>query len=497
MSEAKLQKLEDRVQFLRQEAEAFKRQSYQQADLLQDLVPALSRLTHASNDALVDAALNLSRCVSENSQNVDAIRAVADDFLALYKDARASGDLQTAEIRWRSELAGALRALESDSPAFDTVATRLCDNVPLDTALSPLTLALDATVTSASSPGVAVSRLAATVLALPLEETAQARALSVSGRLHGALDAPEDLDAALMDLVDLLELSLETVHARDRSLRDLVTHLSGELDAVESFLGAVHARDGASLAAAELVQADVGDVSTDLLSVFDQTETISDIREHVVGRARVIRSRMDRFVEEARVQHAHAEQEHRALSDRLGALESELARTRDALATAHERASHDFLTGLYNRRAFEDMTARWLNEGESAQVLSCIIWDIDHFKQVNDTHGHAVGDTVLQSVAGVLGERVAESDLAARLGGEEFVTVVRGAEPNALLAWAESVREQVATLRYDGLDALSVSVSCGIAVCQRGDSLVSLLARADRALYDAKTQGRNRCLLAA
>jgi len=105
---------------------------------------------------------------------------------------------------------------------------------------------------------------------------------------------------------------------------------------------------------------------------------------------------------------------------------------------------------------------------------------------------------VLEAVAAVLRERTGDGDLAARLGGEEFVSVIRGAESHAILAWADSVREQIALCEFEAeSNAFSVSVSCGITAYQRGDSLPSLLVRADKALYDAKRQGRNRCLMAA
>lgn len=159
------------------------------------------------------------------------------------------------------------------------------------------------------------------------------------------------------------------------------------------------------------------------------------------------------------------------------------------------RASSDALTGLPNRRAFEERLASVSSHFERYQrPFSVVIADVDHFKQFNDTWGHEVGDRVLQHVATLLRSAVREVDLAARLGGEEFVLLL----PETPLMPAVEVAERVRRL-IDGRPLvwngrpLAVTVSLGVATCP--DSLPTpgeLLAAADAALYRSKAAGRNR-----
>jgi diguanylate cyclase (GGDEF)-like protein len=116
--------------------------------------------------------------------------------------------------------------------------------------------------------------------------------------------------------------------------------------------------------------------------------------------------------------------------------------------------------------------------------------DIDHFKRVNDTHGHHVGDTVLQAMAGILRERTRDADALARLGGEEFVIVCRHAPLDGAVDTAERIRQAIAAYDFPGVG--TVTASFGVAACCEGDTAETLLERADAALYRAKGAGRNR-----
>ena len=151
----------------------------------------------------------------------------------------------------------------------------------------------------------------------------------------------------------------------------------------------------------------------------------------------------------------------------------------------------DRLTGLFNRRkldqVLDDELVRCRRYGVEFAV---IIMDIDHFKHVNDTHGHGVGDTVLMAMADILREVTRDADALARLGGEEFVIVCRHSNLDGALAHAERVRAAIAAHEFPGVG--HVTASFGAAACCDGDDAQTLLERADAALYRAKTAGRNR-----
>ena len=155
-----------------------------------------------------------------------------------------------------------------------------------------------------------------------------------------------------------------------------------------------------------------------------------------------------------------------------------------------DTARTDHLTGLGNRRACEEAIAREVARAtrENASLVF-VLFDLDHFKMVNDTHGHHVGDAVLRAVAGVLREASRSSDLVGRWGGEELLAILPRTDLWAARPFAERVRSGVAGL--DGLPC-RVTVSAGMAEWTRGQDVQAVLARADARLYEAKRTGRNR-----
>jgi diguanylate cyclase (GGDEF)-like protein len=156
----------------------------------------------------------------------------------------------------------------------------------------------------------------------------------------------------------------------------------------------------------------------------------------------------------------------------------------------------DPLTGMLNRHALARRTAEIEHQSRLTQEpVGVIVADIDHFKQVNDTHGHGAGDAVLGAVAYVLRRELRAYDLAYRLGGEEFVVLVLGAQAGNAAEVAERLRSAVERETCSGI---RVTMSFGVAATRRGDafSWSDAFSRADAALYQAKAAGRNRVGLA-
>jgi diguanylate cyclase (GGDEF)-like protein len=176
------------------------------------------------------------------------------------------------------------------------------------------------------------------------------------------------------------------------------------------------------------------------------------------------------------------------------ALETENATLGSSLLDAARAANRDPLTGLFNRRhinGFAQPLAELVRGGHE-DVTLCMI-DVDHFKQVNDRHDHPVGDEVLRVVGTLLAGRLREGDCLARIGGEEFMAVLRNCDVNRGRRVAESLRHNVAATQI-GTDAgeVPVTVSLGVAQWAADEGFDELVERADRALYDAKHSGRDR-----
>lgn len=168
-----------------------------------------------------------------------------------------------------------------------------------------------------------------------------------------------------------------------------------------------------------------------------------------------------------------------------------------SLRRAESRASTDALTGLPNRRYFDEYIALLASRRRAEDRLGVLMVDIDRFKRLNDTFGHAVGDHVLRAVAGAIAQAVREDDVPARFGGEEFVVLLRNPSPEVAFEVGERVRRTVGQLDLRRLGVPSVSVSVGVAVASEPDgSIDALIQAADRALYRAKRAGRDRVVAA-
>jgi len=191
------------------------------------------------------------------------------------------------------------------------------------------------------------------------------------------------------------------------------------------------------------------------------------------------------------------------LRARLQEQRAHLERQRAELAEALERiralATHDDLTGLANRRAAIDrMRDELAVRGRPEPLMSLALMDIDHFKLINDGHGHAVGDAVLRRFGECAQRQVLLGDMLARWGGEEFLLVMPATAQEDAMAAMERMRQALRDTNFDDIaPGLAVSFSAGVSECASERDLEAAIARADAAMYEAKRTGRNRAVASA
>ena len=192
----------------------------------------------------------------------------------------------------------------------------------------------------------------------------------------------------------------------------------------------------------------------------------------------------------------HAELELKILNEQRGVILAEVEQLQSRL---RETALRDPLTGLFNRRYLDGTLSReWARCQREGAPMSLLVIDVDHFKSVNDRHGHAIGDEVLRALAASLLAVLRSSDVACRFGGEEFVILMPGADEHVALVRAETLRQTVESRPVRVADAtVAITVSIGVASAMPGDSQPEdLFPQADAAVYVAKRTGRNRVELA-
>jgi len=189
----------------------------------------------------------------------------------------------------------------------------------------------------------------------------------------------------------------------------------------------------------------------------------------------------------------------RQLERRLATSGREIRQLRDALDNLQREASTDALTQLANRKTFDSVIAQTIREAEETGRPLCLLMvDVDHFKSFNDTYGHPLGDQILKLIGRSLVETIQPKDTAARYGGEEFAVILPGTNLEAAIAIADDIRLRVAgrrvTNRRTGETLGQVTLSAGVAQFVAGETITSLVHRADEALYLAKREGRNRVM---
>lgn len=191
--------------------------------------------------------------------------------------------------------------------------------------------------------------------------------------------------------------------------------------------------------------------------------------------------------------HTKQDQEQRQiqlLAGQVQSLQSELEKAREKTLT-------DALTGIYNRQALDDELAERITRGQIVSSDFCLLMiDVDDFKEINDNHGHMIGDRVLIAMAQKLRNAIRSEDFLARFGGEEFTILLEGAAFRHALKKGQQICNTIASVRYATSEAqtdnyLSLSISIGVTAYKKGDTVVDLIGRADQALYQAKHKGKN------
>ena len=332
---------------------------------------------------------------------------------------------------------------------------------------------------------------------LPLEDDVKEQAEQLKEDFsHGV--TTEDLPKALKLIAELISTMRSNVHREQKEFERFLKTLNGRLEEVDQYLQnslieyQLSYQNGLDLD--DAVKEQVKSIGDSVSSI----DNIEDMQNAVQSHLDKILTHIDlhRNKESERV--AQVEEKNQQLSDQLKQLETESGKLRQQVLDSKNRALIDQLTQLPNRMAYDERMqqefARWKRYNST---LILMVWDIDFFKKVNDTYGHQAGDKVLKVVANLLQKNLRETDFISRFGGEEFVGLMPETTLGGGFKIAEKVRHSIEQLEFHYRGSkVKVTISCGISLFWENDTPETAFNRADKALYQAKDEGRNRCVIA-
>ncbi|OUR73487.1 hypothetical protein A9Q78_03600 [Methylophaga sp. 41_12_T18] len=224
-------------------------------------------------------------------------------------------------------------------------------------------------------------------------------------------------------------------------------------------------------------------------------DNLEQLKSTVTERLDFLDQHFERYQKSDHDQFEQSQQQILELNQRIKTMEQETVDLRQAADKSRNLALKDALTGIWNRQALNEVLEKEFSRWQRYQKpLSIVIWDVDYFKRVNDNYGHAAGDKVLKTIAGIFQKATRDADFIARFGGEEFMGVFPETRLEDALILANKIREKVEKSKFHYEDKrVFITASAGLATFRPGDSVDDVFKRADTALYQAKEGGRNRC----
>ena len=301
----------------------------------------------------------------------------------------------------------------------------------------------------------------------------------------------------LNDLVKLLLRIKEYSEAEQQDIDQFLLHIANQLSELNVIVTETNAAANSSVKSRNKLDQSVFTQIRELQVQAIKVKSLDILKENVNQCFKTIAAEIKAHHQQDQEQQQKFQDHMAELVNKMISLELESENLKAELKVIHTQATHDTLTGLSNRNAYnqrlKDEIARYKRYHTP---LTMAIWDIDHFKNINDTFGHKAGDKVLALTANQLQESTRDTDFISRFGGEEFVMLLPNTDITLALKLAEDLRELITATGFNANGkAVPVTISCGLTEFVDDDTEDSFFERADKALYEAKNTGRNRCCI--
>lgn len=303
------------------------------------------------------------------------------------------------------------------------------------------------------------------------------------------------LEELLKQIADLIRAMRSRVQQEKNELEQFLKQLTEQLQEIDINIQDHFQSHRDSYKDGKELHKSVDHEVQQIASSVEQATELTTLKEIVQQRVETISKHMAIYQQSEAVRLQQAEAKVKDLNQKLNIMQNESDRLQLKIVNERNQAMIDPLTGIYNRLAYNERIETEFNRWQRYQTpLTMAVWDIDKFKNVNDTYGHQAGDRVLTVVAKLLSKQVRETDFVARFGGEEFVLLMPETTVEQAIKVADNLRNSIEQCEFHFKDQrVPVTISCGLAQFSEGDKVETAFNRADKALYYAKHNGRNRC----
>lgn len=328
---------------------------------------------------------------------------------------------------------------------------------------------------------------------LALETTENSDTNALKTKLLDGIDA-RDWPRFLERVADIVNNALTKTRRERHELENFIEQITQQLQQISDYIILNQATAETSKASTEdLEQQIVNQVDT-IRDAFADKHDLKQLKQFVWSHLKHIQEQVQNYRRSELDRLLQTKDQSKQLQARVAGLENEAAALRNQLRDHRVQLLTDTLTGVFSRLAYDERIQLELTRSKrTGQAFCYAIWDVDHFKRINDSYGHQAGDRVLRMIGQLLRGKIRDSDFLCRIGGEEFVLLLTDTVINDAQILCGKICHTIynSGFNYQG-NAVSITISCGLTQVKAKDDKDTIYDRADQALLQAKAQGRNR-----
>ncbi|MDH5591301.1 MAG: GGDEF domain-containing protein [Gammaproteobacteria bacterium] len=330
---------------------------------------------------------------------------------------------------------------------------------------------------------------------LSLPDDLSKKATKIRLLIETGIDA-QQLPQIINDIAEIVSTLGSQVVAEKQDYEEFLKSLSSKLQELDQHIRETSEYDIKAFEERTAIGNEVENEVRDIRNQVEKAEDLDQLKSTVSEHMDSLNQHFERYQKSDHDRFEQSQKQIQALNIRIKSMEQESNKLREAAQLERDKALKDALTGIWNRQALNEALEKEFTRWKRYKhPLSIIVWDVDFFKRVNDSYGHAAGDKVLKTIAGIFQNATRDVDFIARFGGEEFVGILPETDLKDSLNLANKVREKIEKFKFRYEDTpVEITASAGLATFEENDTIDDVFKRADKALYKAKERGRNRCL---